>query len=262
MFRASLRSVSDPVRDNVCFSCLARRFGAPTRLRQFHAQAALRAETGDGQLGNRSEDASVTPPKPTEVRCLQSCASYSGIEKSGETNMPSAQVPSPTEQSHPESPSEGDNPGLSSSSPPKKSKKARKKDAARKSSEQEHGEHNAKKKTGRTSPKAGSDKTPGVGKNVRARGYAIKLPPSIKGSSSTRGSPSIKTVTQMLEERAKKAEQQKQAAEKPKQPSAEKGKLTHIASFVREKNTGSIHSGEQKVTGKYLEFPRTTLDAI
>ncbi|KAJ5613110.1 hypothetical protein N7510_006304 [Penicillium lagena] len=37
MFRASLRSVSDPLRDHVCLSCLARRVGSPNKLRAFHS---------------------------------------------------------------------------------------------------------------------------------------------------------------------------------------------------------------------------------
>ncbi|KKK22012.1 hypothetical protein ARAM_002116 [Aspergillus rambellii] len=47
MFRASLRSVSDPLRDHVCFSCLARSFGARPQARFFYASRVSRAESGD-----------------------------------------------------------------------------------------------------------------------------------------------------------------------------------------------------------------------
>lgn len=46
MFRASLRSVKDPLREHVCASCLTRRFGGNGRLRQFSGSAAFRAESG------------------------------------------------------------------------------------------------------------------------------------------------------------------------------------------------------------------------
>jgi hypothetical protein len=78
MFRASLRSASDPLRDHVCLSCLSHRFGAPSRLRQFHARPALRVEASNDSPKNEPEDASVPPNPsqenglPTEVQCQQS----------------------------------------------------------------------------------------------------------------------------------------------------------------------------------------------
>jgi hypothetical protein len=78
MFRASLRSASDPLRNHVCLSCLSHRFGAPSRLRQFHARPALRVEASNDSPKNKPEDASVPPNPsqemglPTEVQCQQS----------------------------------------------------------------------------------------------------------------------------------------------------------------------------------------------
>ncbi|KAJ5669236.1 mitochondrial translation protein [Penicillium macrosclerotiorum] len=54
MFRASLRSVADPIRDHVCLSCLARRFAAPTNLRQFHRTPALRTQFDKEKHGEES----------------------------------------------------------------------------------------------------------------------------------------------------------------------------------------------------------------
>lgn len=62
MFRASLRSVTDPLQHNVCLSCLARRFDAPVRLRQFHAQPARWTGTPDMQV--ESNPAEVVKPGP------------------------------------------------------------------------------------------------------------------------------------------------------------------------------------------------------
>ncbi|OGM40251.1 mitochondrial mRNA processing protein PET127 [Aspergillus bombycis] len=45
MFRASLRSVSDPLREHVCISCLAQRFGGRTRLR-LYSNTPYRANSG------------------------------------------------------------------------------------------------------------------------------------------------------------------------------------------------------------------------
>ncbi|RAL02789.1 Pet127 family protein [Aspergillus ibericus CBS 121593] len=44
MYRASLRSVSDPLRGHVCISCLARGFGAQPRARRFHTSPWLRSQ--------------------------------------------------------------------------------------------------------------------------------------------------------------------------------------------------------------------------
>lgn len=81
MFRASLRSVADPVQHHVCLSCQARRFDAPTRLRQFHAQSALWTELANGQLEAHPGETTSHPREaaksgsggnlPNEVRCLR-----------------------------------------------------------------------------------------------------------------------------------------------------------------------------------------------
>jgi hypothetical protein len=55
MFRTSLRSLKDPLREHVCFSCLAQGLGRP-RLRQFYSSPPSRAKSGDDQAadGNTS----------------------------------------------------------------------------------------------------------------------------------------------------------------------------------------------------------------
>ncbi|KAJ5491693.1 mitochondrial translation protein [Penicillium diatomitis] len=72
MFRASLRSVSDPLRDNVCWSCLARRrFAAPTGLRRFQPVPLHRAQFGTrhGKLlsANAQEASTATAPEPEDL---------------------------------------------------------------------------------------------------------------------------------------------------------------------------------------------------
>ncbi|KAJ6134238.1 mitochondrial translation protein [Penicillium sp. IBT 18751x] len=57
MFRTSLRSASDPLRDHVCLSCLSHRFVAPSRLRQFHARPFLRIEASNGTSESKSDNA-------------------------------------------------------------------------------------------------------------------------------------------------------------------------------------------------------------
>ncbi|PWY71555.1 Pet127-domain-containing protein [Aspergillus sclerotioniger CBS 115572] len=47
MYRASLRSVSDPLREHVCLSCLARGFGAQPRARRFHTSPWLRSQAAE-----------------------------------------------------------------------------------------------------------------------------------------------------------------------------------------------------------------------
>ncbi|RHZ52639.1 hypothetical protein CDV55_100806 [Aspergillus turcosus] len=49
MFRTSLRSLRDPLREHVCFSCLALGLGGRPRLRQFYSSPLSRAESGDDQ---------------------------------------------------------------------------------------------------------------------------------------------------------------------------------------------------------------------
>ncbi|PYI10838.1 mitochondrial mRNA processing protein PET127 [Aspergillus sclerotiicarbonarius CBS 121057] len=54
MYRASLRSVPDPLRGHVCLSCLARGSGAQPRARRFHTSPWLRSQTTE------------SPPLPIE----------------------------------------------------------------------------------------------------------------------------------------------------------------------------------------------------
>ncbi|KAJ5166445.1 mitochondrial translation protein [Penicillium canariense] len=62
MFRVSLRSVSDPFRDHVCFSCLARRFAAPINLRRFHRIPALRTQfESENGRNNAINTSAITP---------------------------------------------------------------------------------------------------------------------------------------------------------------------------------------------------------
>lgn len=64
LFRASLRSVADPLRDHVCISCRARRIGAPSRLRQFHWTPAVRDEHPDSNSGGQMKD---VPASSSEI---------------------------------------------------------------------------------------------------------------------------------------------------------------------------------------------------
>lgn len=66
MFRASLRSASDPLREHVCLSCLTRRFGGNIRSRPFHTTFIRRNESGDGSAANGTAQ-SNEPPKSTPV---------------------------------------------------------------------------------------------------------------------------------------------------------------------------------------------------
>lgn len=60
MFRASLRSVSDPFRDQVCFACLARRSIVENSIRTspFYRTYSSGPDHGDDELG--------APPQPTD----------------------------------------------------------------------------------------------------------------------------------------------------------------------------------------------------
>lgn len=66
MFRASLRSASDPLREHVCLSCLTRRFGGNVRSRPFHTTLIRRNESGDGQAASGTAQ-SNEPPKTISV---------------------------------------------------------------------------------------------------------------------------------------------------------------------------------------------------
>ncbi|KAJ5902502.1 mitochondrial translation protein [Penicillium taxi] len=56
MLRVSLRSVADPIRDYSCLSCLARRYGAPAGVRQFHRAPVLRNNASSSIIENKSGD--------------------------------------------------------------------------------------------------------------------------------------------------------------------------------------------------------------
>ncbi|KAJ5330904.1 mitochondrial translation protein [Penicillium atrosanguineum] len=81
MFRASLRSASDPLRDHVCLSCLSHRFVAPSRLRQFHARPFLRIEASNGTSESKSNDAPL-PSTPNQDGGL-------ATESNAPSNLPS-----------------------------------------------------------------------------------------------------------------------------------------------------------------------------
>lgn len=79
MFRASLRSISDPVHHHVCFSCLARGFGAPQGLRQLHVQLALQNEVVNAPPEIRLEGApnlDSIGDSSDVVQYLDSCATH------------------------------------------------------------------------------------------------------------------------------------------------------------------------------------------
>jgi len=61
MFRASLRSASDPLREHVCLSCLTRRFGGNIRSRPFHTTLLRRNEPGDGSAANGTGQSNAPP---------------------------------------------------------------------------------------------------------------------------------------------------------------------------------------------------------
>ncbi|KAJ5701506.1 mitochondrial translation protein [Penicillium malachiteum] len=70
MLRTSLRAVADPLRSNVCLSCIARRQIAPVPLRQFHRVPALRSEAVESkpELPNAAGNGSDIPvPKIEEA---------------------------------------------------------------------------------------------------------------------------------------------------------------------------------------------------
>lgn len=52
MFRTSVRSLKDPLREHVCFSCLAQGLGGRPRLRQFYSSPLSRAKSGDEQASD------------------------------------------------------------------------------------------------------------------------------------------------------------------------------------------------------------------
>ncbi|KAL4898522.1 mitochondrial protein Pet127-domain-containing protein [Aspergillus ambiguus] len=72
MFRTSLRSVSDPLREHVCFFCLAQRVGAPNVLRNFSSSAS-RSQSHPKKVEDAASRAIAegfkslgkTPPGPT-----------------------------------------------------------------------------------------------------------------------------------------------------------------------------------------------------
>ncbi|KAG2418753.1 hypothetical protein HFD88_001854 [Aspergillus terreus] len=72
MFRTSLRSVSDPLREHVCLFCLAQRFGAPNGLRNFTTSSAARSQAHPKKVEDAASRAIAegfkslgkTPPGP------------------------------------------------------------------------------------------------------------------------------------------------------------------------------------------------------
>ncbi|PKX95824.1 Pet127 family protein [Aspergillus novofumigatus IBT 16806] len=65
MFRTSVRSLKDPLREHVCFSCLAQGLGGRPRLRQFYNSPLSRAKSGD----DRASDGN-TRATSDEIRLL------------------------------------------------------------------------------------------------------------------------------------------------------------------------------------------------
>lgn len=61
MLRYSFRAVADPARGHVCLSCLTRRYGAPSLLRQFHYSPTLRSISSGDQSEISNEDVPIKP---------------------------------------------------------------------------------------------------------------------------------------------------------------------------------------------------------
>ncbi|GIK06469.1 hypothetical protein Aspvir_002119 [Aspergillus viridinutans] len=64
MFRTSLRSLKDPLREHVCLSCLAQGLGARPRLRQFYSSPLSRAKSGDDQASDGNTPAKGASSAP------------------------------------------------------------------------------------------------------------------------------------------------------------------------------------------------------
>ncbi|RHZ51871.1 Pet127 family protein [Aspergillus thermomutatus] len=75
MFRTSLRSLRDPLREHVCFSCLAQGLGGRPWLRQFYSSPLSRAKSGDDQAFDEKTHATSnkddSPPKKRKKRKSQ-----------------------------------------------------------------------------------------------------------------------------------------------------------------------------------------------
>lgn len=68
MFRASFRSLADPLRGHVCVPCRVNRISAPvSRLRQFHRMPVLRDEHSDNKPESHVNDTpKIEAEKSTE----------------------------------------------------------------------------------------------------------------------------------------------------------------------------------------------------
>ncbi|EAL85568.1 mitochondrial mRNA processing protein PET127, putative [Aspergillus fumigatus Af293] len=66
MFRTSVRSLKDPLREHVCFSCLAEGLGGRPRMRQrqFYNSSVSRAKSGNGQASNEDVADSIVRRVP------------------------------------------------------------------------------------------------------------------------------------------------------------------------------------------------------
>ncbi|KAJ5203995.1 mitochondrial translation protein [Penicillium cinerascens] len=217
MFRASIRSASDPLRDHVCLSCLSHRFGAPSRLRQFHARPALRVEAGNGTSENNSKDAPL-PPKPNQGI---------GLPKENQSDAPSNQS--------------SDNALASKSTPPNPEKKT----LSNRSRRAHQAKNQLLKKLEHLKAKSELHKKQQEVKTTDEPAKAETTNNAAKTETSVKTETPVKTVTKLLE-RTKKTQKDKNPEEQPRR------KLTHVSSFVREKTTGSIEYDDRNV--KALDY--------
>ncbi|KAJ5570285.1 mitochondrial translation protein [Penicillium hispanicum] len=231
MIRASLRSVSDPFREHVCLSCLARRFDAPPRLRQYHRTPQLRAEIGENKPEGRPEDAPSHTPSHTPSQLHENGTfnkdhppdSEMRQSKGGEQKISSVEDKTADSTSVP-----------SGEKPKSVTRKGRNKSRRRKSQGQtafkgvqEKSVSGSKETREKVASKDTQEKAPSKGGKESDVKEASKRP--------------IDKVKSLLQAGIQKEQIKKNAAQ-------EKPKLSHIASFIRAKQTGSIDSADRKIT--------------
>lgn len=236
MFRASLRSVSDPLRDNVCFSCLARRFAAPTNLRRFHRVPALRAQFSSHNGGSSAEETLAAPTMARreqdssgKVCDSRSCGSCMIRQRGGTDKTLIQKIPERVEQANDEFVDES----LPDTVPS---------DAAQLQHQQMAARRARRTARQRDKRRAKENEKPDEGET--------KSGPASTGKRKA----AIQKVNQILDEKTL-----------PKKgPRGPKGKLSHVANFINEKHTGVVDSETHTLKGKLcsqycrLEFHLTS----
>ena len=221
MFRASLRSVSDPLRDRVCLSCLARRFAAPTSLRRFHRVPALRAQFSSHNGGSAAQESSPAPSmahweqhpsgKVCDSQSLGSC--MIGQQRDIDNTM-IKKIPERVEQANDELTEESLPDAI-----PSDAAQVQQQQAARRA-----------RRTARQRDKRRAKETENQDEGETKGGPAAV----------SKRKAAIQKVNQILDEKTS-----------PKKgPRGPKGKLSHVANFINEKHTGTVDSETEKLTGK------------